>query len=502
MRLGGYIRVSRVGGRGGDSYITKQVQRDRIEAWAKLSGAEIVSWYEDEDRTGGTMERPALADALEAVRTKAVDGIAVAYVDRFSRAGVGDALKVIEEIHERGGKLAAIDLGVDPTTPTGEFAMTMMLGLARMQRRRIGENWLEAQTRAIERGVHIGPTPVGYTREKGQPLELSDEAPFVHELFVRRAAGVPWADLARWFTDVVPPKRGRRWAESAVVRVVRNRVYLGEAYHGKALVNAEAHPAIVTPAEHRDANRSRGVAKPSSDEWLLSGLVRCAGCRYLLRGQRGTTKRDGEKVRVRSYSCRTQHSAGACPDCAAILAETLEPWVVEQALERHPDEVVRGIEATEGLSAAEDAAAEQLETIENLYRLQATAKRPELAQEAIREAEAVLEKLEVERDALRLAQAPKGAGVFSLRDLWPDWTVDERRGALSQMIEAVVVRRHGQGRWSDAPVDERALIVWKGDGIDLGDLPSRGRYVDLAGFDWDELRARVAAAHHRGAVEG
>jgi hypothetical protein len=34
MRLDGYVRVSRVGGREGESFISPEVQRDRIAAYA------------------------------------------------------------------------------------------------------------------------------------------------------------------------------------------------------------------------------------------------------------------------------------------------------------------------------------------------------------------------------------------------------------------------------------------------------------------------------------
>jgi hypothetical protein len=38
-QLDGYIRVSKVAGREGDSYISPKVQREKIEGWAKLR------WY-------------------------------------------------------------------------------------------------------------------------------------------------------------------------------------------------------------------------------------------------------------------------------------------------------------------------------------------------------------------------------------------------------------------------------------------------------------------------
>jgi len=40
--LDGYIRVSQVRGRSGDSFISPAVQREKIEAYCKLHGTELL----------------------------------------------------------------------------------------------------------------------------------------------------------------------------------------------------------------------------------------------------------------------------------------------------------------------------------------------------------------------------------------------------------------------------------------------------------------------------
>ena len=110
----GYIRVSRVGGRGGDSFISPSSQREQIESWAKLRGVKIAAWHEDLDQTGGKLSRPGLNTLMERIRAGQTEGIAVARLDRLSRAGVGEALGLIEEILDHGASLSAVDLGLDP----------------------------------------------------------------------------------------------------------------------------------------------------------------------------------------------------------------------------------------------------------------------------------------------------------------------------------------------------------------------------------------------------
>jgi hypothetical protein len=55
----GYIRVSRVGGRSGESFISPAEQRSAIEDWARRTRTEIVDWHEDLDYSGGRSTAPA-----------------------------------------------------------------------------------------------------------------------------------------------------------------------------------------------------------------------------------------------------------------------------------------------------------------------------------------------------------------------------------------------------------------------------------------------------------
>ncbi len=50
------------------------------------------------------------------IRAGETDGVIVSKLDRLSRLGVADALRLVEQITEAGGSIAALDLGLDPTT--------------------------------------------------------------------------------------------------------------------------------------------------------------------------------------------------------------------------------------------------------------------------------------------------------------------------------------------------------------------------------------------------
>ncbi len=85
-RMTGYIRVSRVAGRTGESFISPELQRRQIAAWATMKGVEIVAWEEDLDVSGGRRDRPGLdrfMDALRAATTVADVTRAVELIGRI-----------------------------------------------------------------------------------------------------------------------------------------------------------------------------------------------------------------------------------------------------------------------------------------------------------------------------------------------------------------------------------------------------------------------------------
>lgn len=101
------MRVSDVRGRGGPSFISPTVQRERIEAWCGLYGARPGEVFEELDESGGRADRPLLLEAIERVELGLSDGIVVARLDRLGRS-LTDALGHIERIHLAGGTFVSV----------------------------------------------------------------------------------------------------------------------------------------------------------------------------------------------------------------------------------------------------------------------------------------------------------------------------------------------------------------------------------------------------------
>jgi DNA invertase Pin-like site-specific DNA recombinase len=186
----GYVRVSRRGGREGESFISPEVQRQKIAGWAELHGVEIVRWWDEIDQSGAKFERPMFQQALARCEAGETGGIVVARLDRFARSAI-DALESIKRLNAAGARLVSVEDNFDGSTPMGRFAIGILSLIAELELERIRESWETAKREAIGRGVHIASyTPTGYKRDESSRL-VRDEpaASFIAEAFRKRALG-------------------------------------------------------------------------------------------------------------------------------------------------------------------------------------------------------------------------------------------------------------------------------------------------------------------------
>jgi DNA invertase Pin-like site-specific DNA recombinase len=321
--MDGYIRVSRLGGRDVDSesYITEDVQRDKIETWAKLRGVEIVAWHIDRDQSGSKLTRPGFDTCMTRISEGKTEGVVVAQIDRLSRADVADALMIVRKIHDDyNGTVAAVDLGIDPTTEVGEMLLTVLLALARMQWRRYAAAWATSKERAIKRGAHIGPTPIGYKRANGGRLEPDPAtAPVIRTAFsVAASVGLTAAMEYLQTTSL------RNWTAVTVRRTIQSRVYLGEVRYGID-TNPSAHEPLVDLSVWTAANKNVEGKKDYrlAGNYPLSQVATCASCGDALVGHQMSSAK-------RAYRCRRNKHNGAaepCPAPAMASADALEEYV-------------------------------------------------------------------------------------------------------------------------------------------------------------------------------
>jgi site-specific DNA recombinase len=455
-----YVRVSRVGGREGDSYITEAVQEERCRALATARGLAVGQVFTDRDQSGGKMERPAFAKALARIEAGESGGIIVARLDRFARTLLG-GLQTLEQIREAGGVVVTAEGEFDTSTNTGELVLNMMLSLAQFELRRIRESWEVAKERAIERGVHIGAAPAGYQKRADGTLEPSKHAGAIRRAFEMRADGASQAEIGRHLIKAGVPtmwshRAASSWSIRAVQLLLENRVYLGEARSGK-YVKRDAHEPLVTRAIFRAVQDRKGKVKAASKNGgegplLGGGLLRCASCGCRL--SMDTTKARSGKT-YRFYRCKSNPACTGRTSISALKIESYLEGIVRRFLAGAIFEPERQVDELDGLrTELADAEEELRELVESEEQIPA----PVLAARG----KVLQARVAAAQDALEQAEAAQEVPLNfpSSLEAWDALSVPEKRKIITALLGRVIVRR-GRGldvadriERPDAPDDE------------------------------------------------
>ena len=172
MVLDAYIRVSQVGEREGESFISPKVQLEQIRGWIKgRADVQLGEVFEELNESGGRRDRPDLLRALDRVENGESEGVIVAKIDRFGRRVI-DGLRAIKRIEQAGGTFVSVQDGIDLSTPTGEFVMQVLFSIGEWELKRVRVSWDEAARRAVERGVYVAQAPFGYLRGEDGRLRV------------------------------------------------------------------------------------------------------------------------------------------------------------------------------------------------------------------------------------------------------------------------------------------------------------------------------------------
>ncbi len=199
----GYLRVSTQ--EQAESGAGLAAQRAAIEAEAARRGWQLLDIKVDAGLSGKTTAgRVGLEEALDAVSSGQADVLIVAKLDRLSRS-LGDFAMIIERAHREQWNLVALDLGIDLSTPAGEFLASVMASAAVWERKIIGGRTKDALAAKRAAGVRLG-----------RPSKLDPKVR--RRIEAARAGGNTLQGIADALNgDAVPTTRGgARWHASTV----------------------------------------------------------------------------------------------------------------------------------------------------------------------------------------------------------------------------------------------------------------------------------------------
>lgn len=447
----GYVRVSKVAGREGPSFISPAVQRDAVTRLATAHGLTLGEIVEELDVSGG---RAAKDRELERLVRKVEEGksggLLVWKVSRISRS-LADGVVTAERVRAAGGRILGTDLDTDG--PMGKAILGFLLGVAEEELDARRSGWRESQERAAARGAYLSVAPLGYDKDDEGRLVPNGDAPAVSRAFQMRAEGASQGAIQAMFRE-----HGVRVGVTTVANLLKNRAYLGHIVHGEgseAIYQEDTHPALTDETTWQTAQRSGPPPVRNGSmagQGVLVGIIECAGC-----GRPLTVVGSGPADKRRlSYACTNRRRDDPCPAPAGGQVEAIDALVAEGIAERTPEQPgfwEAGWDRAAGLGGAHEEAKAELDTFLEGASIEALG--AELFnREVARRREAVQEAWDAFAEAAAAAKATlaEHAGSETAR----------ARVIARQALERVVLTKSptGPGRWGP-PVSERIEITWR-----------------------------------------
>ena len=145
----GYARVS-------------TIQQD-LEAQLQALEKENCDIIYSEKITGRKADREKFKELLEKLETD--DVLVVTKLDRFARS-TSDAIKIIEELFDKGVKVHVLNMGVVENTPTGRLIFNIMSAFAEFERDMIIERTQEGKAIAKQRENFKDGRPAKYNKKQ------------------------------------------------------------------------------------------------------------------------------------------------------------------------------------------------------------------------------------------------------------------------------------------------------------------------------------------------
>ena len=152
-----------------DQQLGLEAQRAAIEAYAGVSGLDVVAWHSEIISGGAPLEdREILQAALADLPALGASVLIAAKWDRLTRSPTVGVM--IEETARRhGGTIVAADGAGNGTDPAAELFRGMLLLFGQFERRMIGARTKAALAAKKARGERLGRPPKGF-----HVVELAD----------------------------------------------------------------------------------------------------------------------------------------------------------------------------------------------------------------------------------------------------------------------------------------------------------------------------------------
>jgi site-specific DNA recombinase len=372
---------------------TIENQLEFARKYCELHQSEVAAWYKDDGVTGTIPleDRPDGVKVLADAKAKKYELLLIYRLDRLGRSA-RTILNAVHELESAGVKIRSMKEPFDTGDPSGRFLLTILAGVADLERETILERMWYGANRAARSGKWLGGiVPYGYMVNAEGFLEVSEEPlpgldmseADVVRLIYRLIAEQRYSTIrvADYLNSLgVPPsykkdgrkvKRGKRkentagvWNPGRIRNMIVNTTYKGIHQYGKRtkkqreIITREV-PAIITEEQWAKAQQILKDNRIEADrnarrKYLLRGLIKCGICglTYIGAAHPSYVRKDGVRKLKAYYVCNGKHAyrgplSGKCT-AKNLPRDWVEEMIWNQCVEfiQNPGDAIKELAAS------------------------------------------------------------------------------------------------------------------------------------------------------------
>lgn len=253
-----------------------EAQLERINQYAKAFDIETIRTYTDAGKSGksvnGRDEFKQMIEDIKAEKDK-VDYVLVFKLSRLGR-NAADVLNNLAVMQKHGVNLICVDDGLDSSKDSGKLVITILSGVAEMERENILIQTMEGRKQKAREGKWNGGfAPLGYSLIDGKLIINEEEAKSIKKIFdlyINSDMGANGVAKHLLYLDIKKPIRQNGKAPYFSAHLIRkildNPVYNGKIAYGRHKTTVDSKTGNSKLKKSKDFILSKGIHEAIIDD--------------------------------------------------------------------------------------------------------------------------------------------------------------------------------------------------------------------------------------------
>ena len=274
-------------------------QKERLEAFCKFKGYDIVDYYEDAGISAKTgNHRPEFERLKNDIKAKKINTIVALKLDRITRS-IYDWENLMTFLDENNAYLDCVNDEINTTSANGKMISRLLMSVSQNEIERTSERTKIGLAGAIKNGHIPHIAPLGYKHEDRKLVIDYSTKDVIVRIFDLYYNGLSYKKISNLFNEEKVLRKDN-WRDSTIVNILQNEIYKGDFVHGKRTNHPTFYEDVVAPIVSKEIWENCQVQKKKNSRafkrtltYLYLQKLKCPKCGRIL-GGKATTKKNGK----------------------------------------------------------------------------------------------------------------------------------------------------------------------------------------------------------------